>query len=132
MTEPFFIPLTVSSVMIIGAMINELARLIGEPDDAQLAGPIGVAQMAGQFAEKGLVPLLNFAAFLSLNLGIINLLPVPALDGGHIVALLAEAVRGKPMSQKMMSYTQNVGIALLVLLMLFATKNDIMRIFTGS
>ncbi len=120
------------TVAIIGAMIGELARLIGEPSDAELAGPIGVAQMAGQFAERGFVPLLSFAAFLSLNLGIINLLPVPALDGGHVVALLVEAVRGKPMSRNMMRYTQGFGIALLVLLMLFATKNDIVRVFTGS
>ena len=121
-----------TTTSVIGAMVTELMRIIGQPDDANLAGPIGVAQMAGQFAERGFVPLLNFAALLSLNLGIINLLPVPALDGGHIVALMLEAVRGKPMSQKVLGYTQNFGVALLILLMLFATKNDIIRIFTGS
>ena len=103
-----------------------------QPSDADLAGPIGVAQMAGQFAEQGLIPLVTFAAFLSLNLGIINLFPIPALDGGHVVALLVEGVRGKPMSQKTLAITQNIGVALLVLLMIFATKNDIVRIFTGN
>ena len=91
-----------------------------------------MAQMAGQFAEQGLIPLVTFAAFLSLNLGIINLFPIPALDGGHVVALLVEGVRGKPMSQKTLAITQNIGVALLVLLMIFATKNDIVRIFTGN
>lgn len=114
------------------AMGVELVRIFGSPTEAELAGPIGVAQMAGQFAERGFVPLLSFAAFLSLNLGIINLFPIPALDGGHLLTLAVEAVRGKPMSPKTMSYTQSVGIVLLVLLMIFATKNDIVRIFTGS
>ncbi|MBR1396097.1 MAG: site-2 protease family protein, partial [Selenomonadaceae bacterium] len=66
---------------------------------------------------------------LSLNLGLINLLPVPALDGGHFVTLLLEAVRGKPLSPKAIIYTQRVGVALLILLMIFATKNDIVRVF---
>ena len=117
---------------ILGAMVTELGRIFSRPNEAELAGPLGVAQMAGQFAEKGFIPLVNFAAFLSLNLGIINLLPIPALDGGHVLALLVEGVRGKPLSQKMLIYTQNFGIALLVLLMIFATKNDIVRILTGS
>ena len=88
--------------------------------------------MAGEVAQIGFVPLMNFAALLSLNLGIINLLPVPALDGGHFMTLLVEAVRGKPLGAKAMHYTQAVGIALLLALMVFATKNDIMRIFFGS
>lgn len=117
---------------VLGAMMGELMRIFSQPTEAELAGPIGVAQMAGEMAQLGLVPLLNFAAFLSLNLGIINLLPVPALDGGHFVLLILEAVRGKPMGEKALYYTQSVGIALLLILMLFATKNDIVRIFTGG
>ena len=69
---------------------------------------------------------------MSLNRGISNLLPVPALDGGHFMMLLMEAVRGKPMSPKTLYYLQSVGVALLVLLMLFATKNDVVRVFTGG
>ena len=80
----------------------------------------------------GFVPLLNFAAFLSLNLGLVNLFPIPALDGGHFLLLCVEAVRGKPLGPKAFGYVQRVGIALLLLLMLFATKNDIMRVFFGS
>lgn len=111
-------------------MIESIVRLFKEPEQTEnLAGPIGIVQMAGQVAEHGLIPLLNFAALLSINLGIINLLPVPVLDGGHFVNLCIEAIRGKPLGNKAVAYTQRVGIALLLMLMLFATKNDIMRLF---
>ncbi len=111
-------------------MLNALADLFKAPASAELAGPIGIAQMAGQAAETGFIPLLNFAALLSLNLGIINLLPVPALDGGHFVSLLIEAVRGKPMSQRALMYTQRAGIALLLLLTLYATTSDLIRVLS--
>lgn len=109
-------------------MLDALAGIFAAPSQAELAGPIGIAQMAGQVAETGFIPLLNFAALLSLNLGIINLLPVPALDGGHFVGLVIEAVRGKPMSAKALMYTQRVGIALLLALTLFATVSDVSRV----
>ena len=114
---------------IIVMMLQGLVEIFSSPSQADLAGPIGIAQMAGKVAESGFIPLLNFAALLSLNLGIINLLPVPALDGGHFVALALEAVRGKPLSPNAIIYAQRVGVALLILLMLFATKNDIVRVF---
>lgn len=117
---------------IIYMMLDALYRLILELSGTELAGPIGVAQMAGEVAQLGIVPLLNFTAFLSLNLGIINLFPIPALDGGHFAALCVEAVRGKPMGEKAMYYLQVTGITLLVLLMLLATKNDLVRVFTGG
>ena len=114
---------------IIIMMLNALVDIFRSPSEADLAGPIGIAQMAGKVAETGFVPLLNFAALLSLNLGIINLLPVPALDGGHFVTLTLEAVRGKPLGPKALIYAQRVGVLLLLILMLFATKNDIVRVF---
>ena len=111
-------------------MIESIVRLFQEPEQTEnLAGPIGIVQMSGQVAERGFIPLLNFAALLSINLGIINLLPVPVLDGGHFVNLFIEAVRGKPLGSKAVAYTQRVGIALLLMLMLFATKNDLVRVF---
>jgi regulator of sigma E protease len=109
-------------------MVNALADLVRTPSDAELSGPIGIAQMAGQAAETGLIPLLNFAALLSLNLGIINLLPVPALDGGHFVGLVVEAVRGKPLGARALMYTQRAGIAFLLILTLYATTNDLIRV----
>ena len=114
---------------IIVFMIGALIDIFYSPSQAELSGPIGIAQMAGRVAETGFVPLLQFAALLSLNLGIINLLPVPALDGGHFITLLLEAVRGKPLGPKALIYAQRVGVLLLLLLMLFATKNDIVRVF---
>ncbi len=111
-------------------MLESIARLFKEPEQTEnLAGPIGIVQMSGQVAERGFIPLLNFAALLSINLGIINLLPVPVLDGGHFVNLFIEAVRGKPLGSKAVAYTQRVGIAFLLMLMLFATKNDLVRVF---
>ena len=113
-------------------MVDALYKIVLELSGAELAGPIGVAQMAGEVAQMGFVPLLNFAAFLSLNLGIVNLFPIPALDGGHFLTLCVEAVRGKPLSPTALRYTQNVGIVLLLLLMLLATKNDIVRVIFGG
>ena len=109
-------------------MINALVDIFKAPSNADVTGPIGIAQMAGQVAATGFIPLLNFAALLSLNLGIINLLPVPALDGGHFINLLIEAVRGKPLSPKALMYTQRAGVALLLLLTLAVTTNDIVNV----
>ena len=117
---------------ILYAMCYELYKIILKLSGADLAGPIGVAQMAGQVAEMGFVPLLNFTAFLSLNLGIVNLLPIPALDGGHFFGLCVEAIMGRPLGERATYYVQRVGIALILLLMVFATKNDIVRLFLGG
>lgn len=114
---------------IIAFMLSALWALVKEPSGAAVTGPIGIAQMAGQVASVGFVPLLNFAALLSLNLGIINLLPVPALDGGHFVGLAIEAVRGKPLSPKALMYTQRVGIALLLILTVIVTAKDVVNVF---
>ena len=113
---------------ILAMMVNALVDIFKAPSNAEVTGPIGIAQMAGQVAQTGFIPLLNFAALLSLNLGIINLLPVPALDGGHFINLLIEAVRGKPLSAKALMYTQRAGVALLLLLTLAVTTNDIVNV----
>ena len=114
---------------ILSMMLNALVDLFKAPSGASVTGPIGIAQMAGQVATMGFVPLLNFAALLSLNLGIINLLPVPALDGGHFVGLVIEAVRGKPLSPKALMYTQRVGVALLLILTVVVTAKDVINVF---
>lgn len=112
---------------IITAMLDGLVKIITGEAPAEVAGPIGVAQMAGQIAERGLLPLMNFVAFLSINLGIINLLPLPALDGGHFVLLVLEALRGKPLGSKAMTNIQMVGIILILALTVFSTFKDITR-----
>ena len=109
------------------SMLSGLYRIVSGNAPADVAGPIGVAQMAGQVAEKGLLPLMNFVAFLSINLGVINLLPLPALDGGHFVLLLLEALRGKPLGGKAMTNIQMVGVALILALTVFSTFKDITR-----
>lgn len=93
-----------------------------------LGGPLLVAQMAGEQARLGTLNLLFFAALLSINLAILNLLPIPILDGGHLFFSLIEAVRGKPVSLKKREVAQQVGLVLLVALMIFAFYNDIFRL----
>lgn len=101
---------------------------VGEISIKTLGGPLMIAQVAGQAAESGLTAFLSLMAFLSLQLGILNLLPIPVLDGGFLVSFGIEALRGKPISEKVMTIVQNIGIGLLVLLMLFVTYNDVMRL----
>ena len=113
---------------IAGKMLVGLGQMFSGKAEADIAGPIGVMRLTGEMAQLGFIPLLQFAAFLSINLGLINLLPVPLLDGGHIVTLLVEAIRRKPLNASQIRYTQMVGMALLGLLMLFATFKDLLRL----
>jgi len=94
-----------------------------------LAGPLRIAQMAGDSAKSGVGNLLMFAAFLSLNLGLLNILPIPVLDGGHLVFLAIEGVIRRPLSVKVKLVVQQVGMALLLALMLFVIVNDFSHIF---
>ena len=93
-----------------------------------IGGPLLVAQMAGEQASLGVLNLLVFTALLSINLAILNLLPIPILDGGHLFFALIEAARGKPVSLKKREMAQQVGLVLLVALMIFAFYNDIFRL----
>lgn len=97
-----------------------------------LGGPIMIAQMAGKQAEAGVVNLAFFIAMLSINLGIINLFPVPVLDGGHLFFFGMEAITGRAASDRVREKANQVGIALLVALMVFVFYNDIIRIFNGG
>lgn len=112
---------------IITSMLMGLYHLVTGHGSADLSGPIGVAKMAGEVASIGIVPLLNFTAFLSINLGIINLLPLPALDGGHFILLLLEAIRRKPLGPKAMQNIQLTGVALILLITIFSTFRDLTR-----
>src|SRR5215467_1846072 len=101
----------------------------GDVSPRNLGGPILIAQMAGQQAQEGLGSFLAFLAVLSINLGVLNSLPVPVLDGGHLLFFLVEAVIRKPVSVKYREMAQQVGICLLALLMIYAFYNDIVRFF---
>lgn len=93
-----------------------------------IGGPILIFQAAGKTAEQGLISFLSFAAIISINLGILNLLPIPVLDGGHILFFLIEAVRRKPLSERFIVVSQKIGIAFLLALMMLAFYNDILRL----
>ncbi|NDY42791.1 RIP metalloprotease RseP [Dissulfurirhabdus thermomarina] len=95
---------------------------------SSLGGPILIAQLSGQVAEQGLLSLLYFMAFLSINLGLLNLLPIPLLDGGHLLFHLVEALRGRPLSERQVAVAQQVGLVLLGALVLLVTYNDILRL----
>lgn len=95
----------------------------------QIGGPIRVAQVSGQVATLGFVALLNLTAILSVSIGLLNLLPVPILDGGHLLFYAAEAVRGRPLSERAQEFGYRVGFALVLGLMVFATWNDITILF---
>ena len=99
------------------------------PDN--LGGPIAIAQLAGKTAEMGLVYFLSFLALISVNLGVLNLLPIPVLDGGLLVYLGLEKLRGKALSPKFLEITQFIGLVLIVTLMVFAFYNDLSRLFRG-
>ncbi len=101
----------------------------GEVSPSNLGGPILIAQMAGQQAQEGLGSFLGFVAVLSINLGVLNLLPIPVLDGGHLLFFLVEAVIGRPVAVKHREMAQQVGVFLLMLLMVYAFYNDIARFF---
>ncbi len=95
-----------------------------------IGGPILIAQLAGEQARRGLLSLILFMAILSINLGVINLFPIPILDGGHFLFLGLEAVLRRPVSLKKMEIAQQIGLIFIILLMLFAFYNDIIRIFS--
>jgi len=114
--------------LVTSSMVSGIAQMVTGKVAAELAGPIGVAQMAGEVAQLGIIPLLQFAAFLSINLGLINLLPVPVLDGGHVVTLAIEGIRGKSLSRSKLQFIQMIGFMLLMLLLIVTTFKDIARL----
>jgi len=100
----------------------------GEESLRSVGGPIFIAKLAGDSARSGFLDLLNLVAIISINIGFINILPVPALDGGHLSIILIEGVKGKPLSMKTRMIVQQVGMALLLTLMIFVIYNDIVRL----
>jgi len=116
------------TAMTLGVLGKMLSSAIS-PEN--LGGPIAIAQIAGKTAELGVVAFISFLALISVNLGVLNLLPVPVLDGGHLLYLSIEKLRGSPLSPKLMERTQMVGIILIAALMIFAFYNDISRWLKG-
>ncbi|MEQ8195981.1 MAG: RIP metalloprotease RseP [Rhodospirillales bacterium] len=101
--------------------------IAGNRTAKELGGPLRIAQLSGEVAQGGLINLINFMAVLSLNLGLINLFPIPVLDGGHLAMYGAEAVRGRPLGPKVQDYSFRFGFVLVLALVVFATWNDLVN-----
>ena len=111
------------------ATLDALGQIIsGNRSTDELGGPIMIAKVSGQVAEDGMVTVFWFMAVLSINLGLINLFPVPMLDGGHLLFYVYEAIRGKPLGEKAQEYGFRVGLAMVLSLMIFATWNDLVQL----
>jgi regulator of sigma E protease len=105
--------------------------LMGEVSWRHLSGPVTIADFAGQSAQMGWISYVTFLALISISLGVLNLLPIPLLDGGHLMYYAIEIVKGKPVSERAMELGQRVGLALLLVMMAFAFYNDLNRLLTG-
>jgi regulator of sigma E protease len=97
-----------------------------------IGGPIMIVQMAGEQASRGALSFMIFMAIININLGVLNLLPIPILDGGHLFFLAIEAARRKPVNEKIIAVSQKIGLAILLTLMVVVFYNDIMRLITGK
>ena len=116
---------------ITSTLIKHLGQyLVGKGDTSQLGGPIKIAQISGKVFELGFVPFLSVMAYISVSLGFINLLPIPLLDGGHLMFYSFEGILGRPLRQKTQEFLFRIGMFLLVFLMFFATYNDIIQIIS--
>ena len=106
--------------------LNYLGKMItGSADSSQLGGPIRIAKITGQVAEYGIIPFLSIMAYISISLGLINLFPIPMLDGGHLMFYLIEKILGRPLSQKIQEGFFRIGLFFLLSLMFFVTFNDL-------
>jgi regulator of sigma E protease len=105
--------------------------LVGEVSWRHLSGPVTIADIAGQSASLGWVSYLTFLALISISLGVLNLLPIPLLDGGHLMYYAIEIIKGRPVSERFVELGQRVGLALLLVMMAFAFYNDLNRLLTG-
>lgn len=111
--------------------LNMLGHMVqGSVSASNISGPISIAQYAGVSAGMGLVAFLGYLAVISISLGVLNLLPIPILDGGHLLYYLLEAIKGSPVSEKTMMVGQRIGIALLISVMVLAFYNDLVRLFS--
>jgi regulator of sigma E protease len=114
------------TVFIITSTLSYLNNVVmGREAPDQLGGPIRIAEVSGQVASVGFIPLIELTAILSVSIGLINLFPIPLLDGGHLLFYLIEAVRRKPLSERTQEIGFRIGLAVVLMLMMFATWNDL-------
>ena len=106
--------------------------VMGRESTDQLRGPIGIAEISGQVATLGIMPLLNLVALISVSIGLINLFPIPLLDGGHLLFYAIEAIRRKPLSERTQEISFRIGLAIVLMLTIFVTWKDIVRSWLGG
>jgi regulator of sigma E protease len=111
------------SLKMLGKMVT------GELSMRNLSGPVTIADLAGQTARIGWFAYVNFLALISISLGVLNLLPIPVLDGGHLVYYALEGIRGRPLSERFIELTQKAGLGVIMVMMALALFNDITRLF---
>jgi regulator of sigma E protease len=117
------------TLRLIGGTLYALGEMIvGSRTTEELGGPLRIAQMSGEIAKDGAIPLIWFTAVLSVNLGLINLFPIPLLDGGHLVLYAVEALRGRPLNERSQEVAFRFGLVLVLTLMVFATWNDLVQL----
>ena len=116
-------------ILTVVSIVKLIQRVI--PMDT-MGGPILIVQMAGEQASRGMLNFFVFMAIININLGVLNLLPIPILDGGHLMFLGIEAIRKKPLSEKIISISQRIGLALLLTLMAVVLYNDVIRLISGK
>ena len=117
------------TVTFIESSLNGIKHMfLGNLSPTNLQGPIGIAQVSKDTANQGLRSFLSLIAIISTGIGMLNLFPIPMLDGGHLVFYLYEALLGRPPSQKTIQALMSIGLAMVLLLMVFATYNDLMRL----
>ena len=120
---------TVRTAVLSGNILDALGQIIsGKRNAKELGGPVRIAQISGDMAKAGIIMIIQFAAILSINLGLINLFPIPLLDGGHLVFYGIEALRGRPVSERAMGLSMNIGLALILCLTVFVTWNDLVQL----
>ncbi len=119
----------VHTYVVTGSILDAVGQIIsGQRTAKELGGPLRIAQVSGNLAQAGAVMLIQFMAILSINLGLINLFPIPILDGGHLMFYVIEALRGKPLSERAMGFSLNIGLAFILGITLLVTWNDLVQL----
>jgi len=120
---------TMETYSLVGLTLNALGEMVtGKRSTDELGGPLRIAQMSGKVSQDGWTTILWFLSVLSINLGLINLFPIPLLDGGHLLYFAAEAIRGKPLGERAQEYGFRIGLMIVLSLMVFVTWNDLMHL----
>ncbi|MGB9613292.1 MAG: site-2 protease family protein, partial [Candidatus Margulisiibacteriota bacterium] len=118
---------TAAIVLLTLTLLGQL--IVGKISLADLAGPVGIAQITGKYAQAGIISFLHFTALISVNIAVLNLLPIPALDGGHIFFAILEMIRKKKIDPKLENKINFWGLVILLILMALVTINDLNRLF---